>query len=222
MKRVSTGRGDMYIVREWSPYSLASMEDYALGGFFKKLTKSIGKVFAGVGKVIGKTVAAIAKPVGRIVAAPIKVMAALMPVKGVQKVLKKVAGVVEKAALPAVLNIIPGVGTALSIAVSGILTAKSVYDANKANKAAKANMENQIAGAYGTYKQEVAAAGYKPVEQAVFRSWALAGGTGQMPIGEQVSQPGQQADQPGQQMDVSSIVPLAFVGLAGLLLLKKR
>jgi hypothetical protein len=124
---------------------------------------------------------------------------------------------VGKIVVPAVLTyIMPPLG----IAISAAIIARDIYIAKKENAKAKQDMENKIHDAYQTYVDGVKKGGYNPVDEATFRAWLLAGGTGNMPLGSAFasgSGPGGGYDDPSAAIsptgpaEESSIVPLILV-----------
>jgi len=189
----------VYVVYENAPYSLALDPDGSLDSWVSKAIKKVGKT---VSTAFKQTVKAVSKAGSQVVA-------------------------VGKKILPAVASaaayFVPVVGPALSIGVSAAFAAKKMYDANRANKAAKADMENKLNTAYGTYREEVTKAGYTPVDQSIFNAWAMSGGEGQMPMGAAIAAPGESGGQYAAPMMPpglsESIVPLAVVGILGMMAL---
>lgn len=75
---------------------------------------------------------------------------------------------ITDAAIPLVLNVVPGLGQVASIAAAAAITAKNVMVARAAGKMAQADYDAALTASYNDYYAQVWEAGYQPVSKAAF------------------------------------------------------
>jgi hypothetical protein len=118
-----------------------------MDGFFKKLVKAVSKPFKKIGKTVEKGVKQFAKQVEKHVIRP----------------------VAHWKYLSVVANVIPVVGTALSLAISAAQTARSLYVAKKDARKANVDFEQNATIAYSQYKQEIMKRNIQPLSYDQFK-----------------------------------------------------